>query len=81
MEKANVPTLVRCTGFRRAAHCTSTPKSRTVSSRAGRLRPRQERFTDCRATRPLTTILVFLALSTMPAAVMALRTSLKACRS
>eukprot|EP00971_Amphidinium_carterae_P079171 1566496-Amphidinium_carterae.1 len=41
IEKVKVPTLVRCTGFRRAAHCTSTPRSRTVSSRAGRFRPRQ----------------------------------------
>eukprot|EP00971_Amphidinium_carterae_P323207 6423134-Amphidinium_carterae.2 len=81
MEKVNVPTRVRCTGLRRAAHCTSTPKSRTVSSSAGRLRPRQERFTDWRATLPLTTTLVFFAFNTMPARVMASRTSLKACRS
>eukprot|EP00971_Amphidinium_carterae_P180017 3570765-Amphidinium_carterae.1 len=71
---------VRCTGFRRAAHCTSTPRSLTVSSSEGRLRPRQERFTDCRATLPLTTTLVFLAFKTMPAVVMAWRTSLKAKR-
>eukprot|EP00971_Amphidinium_carterae_P148309 2939692-Amphidinium_carterae.1 len=36
IEKVKVPTLVRCTGFLRAAHCTSTPRSRTVSSKAGR---------------------------------------------
>eukprot|EP00971_Amphidinium_carterae_P276975 5496899-Amphidinium_carterae.1 len=35
IEKVKVPTLVRCTGFLLAAHCTSTPRSRTVSSRAG----------------------------------------------
>eukprot|EP00971_Amphidinium_carterae_P267313 5302520-Amphidinium_carterae.1 len=81
MEKVKAPTLVRCTGLRRAAHCTSTPRSLTVSSKAGRFRPRQERFTDWRATLPLTTTLVFFALSTMPAAVMAPRTSLKACSS
>eukprot|EP00971_Amphidinium_carterae_P339462 6477282-Amphidinium_carterae.1 len=30
VEKVKVPIRVRCTGLRRAAHCTSTPKSRTV---------------------------------------------------
>eukprot|EP00971_Amphidinium_carterae_P200559 3979905-Amphidinium_carterae.1 len=57
IEKEKVPMRVRCTGLRRAAHCTSTPKSLTVSSSEGRLRPTQERFTDWRATRPFATTL------------------------
>eukprot|EP00971_Amphidinium_carterae_P339718 6477687-Amphidinium_carterae.1 len=57
IEELKVPMRVRCTGLRLAAHCTSTPKSRTVSSSEGKLRPTQERFTDWRATRPLATTL------------------------